>query len=405
MKILHILAQSYPYLSGYSVRSHYILLTEQRSGEDVVAITYPDRFLSYNSEDTIEGITYYHVNIRDFILSALPIIKTIYSMQHFINKSKEILKTAKPDIIHSHSPWRVGLAGYFLSKVYGLPFIYEVRGLWEETDLALNKDRGMIKDYYSRLNAYISRSIDNFIFKRADAIIAISHNLKKDIINRGLKIDDEKIFIVPNGVDTSLFSPIEKDIEILNDLQIKNEVVIGYISSIRKIEGIEFLIKAVKILNQKNIKVVIVGEGGERKKLELLVKRLNLEDRVIFVGKIPHERIRQYYSIIDIFVVPRTKDYVCRVVTPLKPLEAMAMGRCLLISDVEGLTELVNDEETGLIFESENIEDLADKLAYLISNKDKREELAKNALNWVKNERDWVKIVAEYSNIYKRIIS
>lgn len=403
MKILHILAHSYPYLTGYSIRTHYILLTEQKSGIDVFPVTYPSKFFSYMFEDTIDGITYYHINIKNSFLLALPIIRTIYTMPQFKNKVKELIQNIKPDIIHSHSPKSVGLAGLSISKFNRIPFIYEVRGLWEETALALNKDRGIIAYYLSKIRAYISKFVDNFIFKRADAVVVISQGLKRDIIKRGLKIDYAKIFVVPNGVDTSLFSPIEKDINILNALKIKNEVVIGYISSIRKIEGLDFLIKAIKKLNQKNIKVIIVGEGEERKNLELLVKKLNLEDKVIFVGKVPHDKIRRYYSIIDIFVVPRTKDYVCQVVTPLKPFEAMAMRKCLLISNVGGLTELVNNKKTGMVFEAENIEDLAGKLAYLIENKNIREELAENALNWVKNERDWVKIVETYTDIYKKV--
>lgn len=406
MKILHILAHSYPYLTGYSIRTHYILLTEQRLGIDAIAVTYPDKFFSYMTKDTIEGITYHHINIKNNFLLTLSIIRLIYTMHQFKNKVKNLIQNIKPDIIQSHSPWIVGLAGLSLSKFYRIPFIYEVRGLWEETELALNKDRGIIAYYHSKIWAYISKFIDNFILKRADAVVVISQGLKRDIIKRRLrrlKIDHAKIFVVKNGVDTSLFYPIEKDMAILDDLKIKNEVVIGYISSIRKIEGLDFLIKAVKKLNQKNIKVIIVGDGDERKNLELLVKKLNLEDTVIFVGKVPHNEIRRYYSIIDIFVIPRTKDYVCQVVTPLKPLEAMAMGKCLLISNVGGLTELVNNKETGMVFEAENIEDLSTKLVYLIENKNIREELAESALSWVKKERDWIKLVETYTDIYKEV--
>ena len=399
MKILHLIHHSFPHLTGYSVRTNSIIHHQREHGCQIMAFTFPMHDFVY-SRDKEKEDRYIHIAPLKSCYHRIPFLGLWLSLTYFVKTLSYFFhRQQRCQVIHAHSPWYVGLAALKLGKLWQIPVIYEVRGFWEQTSLALSKKQGWLSYCCSKFYGYLTQAMENRVLVRADAIAAISGNIKTEILARKLQIDPAKIFIVPNSVDLSTFFPCPKDRKLLDRLEIKNQIIIGYISSLRSIEGLEYLLNSVKLLRNQCIKVIIVGEGSDRPKLQALTKALAIEDKVIFTGKIPHQEIRNYYALIDIFVVPRTKDRVCQIVTPLKPLEAMAMGKCVLVSNVSGLLELIDEKQTGYSFEAENSNDLAEKIDYLIVNKTVRERTGINARQWVSENRNWKIVVKKYFDI------
>jgi glycosyltransferase involved in cell wall biosynthesis len=150
--------------------------------------------------------------------------------------------------------------------------------------------------------------------------------------------------------------------------------------------------------------VLLVGEGEERATLEAEANRLGLDDgTVIFTGRVPHGEIQRYYSIIDVFVVPRTNDRVSRLVTPLKPFEAMALERAVVVSGVDALVEIVSDGETGLTFRPEDATNLADVVEPLLEDPGRRAALGTAARAWVTAHRTWRQNGERYRALYERL--
>ena len=307
----------------------------------------------------------------------------------------EVIEETKPDIVHAHSAWMSAAQGFAAARAAGLPFLYEIRGLWEETNVAekINRKYG-VRYWYFRWH-------ENYLIRRADAIITLSNGLRDEMIARGSDVD--RLSIVPNGVDTEAFAPTARDSKLADSLGCGDRTVVGYISSLRRMEGVKYLVEAMQKVSGQAC-AVVVGDGPEKASLERMARDLHVDHNIRFVGAVPHAEIRNYYSIIDVFVVPRMKMKVCEIVTPLKPLEAMAMGKCLLMSDVNGLRELAKTDEAAVFFEPENSDALAAKLNALIVDKEMRTAMGENARRYVVEQRDWRKLVERYIPAYEKVI-
>ena len=223
--------------------------------------------------------------------------------------------------------------------------------------------------------------------------------MKEYLIEHG--IEESKITVIPNGVDTAAITPIEKDEKIIREYDLKKYHVLGFIGSITSYEGLDLVIRAVKELNtrmelEKKFKLLIVGDGQYRSYLQNLVEELNLQDYVIFTGRVSHDEISQYYSVIDVAPFARTSDLVCRLVTPLKTYEAMAMEKKVIVSDVDALKEMVIDGVNGSYFKAENLNDLMDTIISILDYND----IGFEARKWVEKERDWERLVDKVVNIY-----
>ncbi|HEY0442844.1 MAG TPA: glycosyltransferase family 4 protein, partial [Candidatus Limnocylindrales bacterium] len=239
----------------------------------------------------------------------------------------------------------------------------------------------------------------------AAAVVTLSETMRADIVRRGCK--PENVIVVPNAVDIDRFVPRPRDDALAASLGIADgETVLGYISSFTGYEGIRFLIEAGAILRDRGrrVRVLLVGDGEERGALEAEARRLGVADgTVIFTGRVPHERIASYYSVIDVFVVPRTADRVSQLVTPLKPYEAMALERPLVVSGVAALREIVVDGETGLTFRPEDAADLAAVVEPLLEDRGRREALGRAGREWVAANRTWRQNGERYRALYERL--
>lgn len=397
MRILHVLDHSLPYFSGYSFRSDYILRAQQRLGWQPSVVTSPKHERFTQAHETIDGLDYYRVRWPSFSssrLQAVPLVKQMACVTALAKEIKRLAVALKVDVIHAHSPSLNGLAAAQAAKALAVLWVYELR--YYEEDAAV--DRG--KTRYNSLRYRMGQRLEQSALEQADCVTTISQALRADLIRRG--IPNEKIFEIPNGVDTEFFQPRAPNADLIARHQLAGHTVIGFIGSFYLYEGLEFLVEAVKLLlNEcRDVKLLLAGEGEAENNLRARVPE-ELRAHFIFAGKVPHDEVRNYYSVMDVLVYPRVKSRLTELTTPLKPLEAMAMERVVVGSDVGGIRELVLNGETGFLVEAGSAPALAQQLAYLVADASARRAIGKQARAFVVGERAWEKIVKRYEEVYR----
>jgi len=403
MNIAKIFYHTWPHIDGYSIRSLYITDSLKQLGCDITAFSSP----FHNAHlppaqprtkiDIHNDITYYRSEVPAWeLIRRIPGVNSYAVTSAIVNKVNEHWRDDY-QLIHAYSQFTNGLAGLKIARQHNRPFVYEVRFLWEDIAAQDNwfKEGGLLYNYV--------RGLETKIFKGADHVTVICEGLKNDLIKRG--IPEQKITIVPNGVNTNSFLPQEKNQELIQALSLDGAPVIGYIGTLFPWEGLELLIKAAKLIFNKNkdAKFLIVGDGHQKAKLVNLAKEMDLLNHFIFTGFVPHKDILKYYSIMDVMVYPRFANRVTETVTALKPLEAMALEKTVIASDVGGLKELVADNKTGLLFKKGDFTDLADKCIYALNNPALTEKIRREARRYVIEERNWLKICEKYTKIYRKL--
>ena len=291
---------------------------------------------------TVDGVTYHRV---------LPELDPRTVADQLVRANAEaaqaLVEALRPAVLHpasNHINAQVALA---LRDRYGIPVVYEVRGFLEETWRSRAGAEVADSDRYRA-----SREVETACMRDADAVVTLSETMRQDILERG-GTDPERVVVVPNAVDVERFVPGPRDPGLAARLGIGDDPVIGYISSFTGYEGIRYLIEAAAELKRRGrrVRCLLVGDGEERPVLEAAARTAGVADgTVIFTGRVPHDQVLDYYRLIDVFVVPRTNDRVSQLVTPLKPYEAMAMERALVVSGVGALLEIVTDGVTGRSF-------------------------------------------------------
>ncbi|MBF0331150.1 MAG: glycosyltransferase [Candidatus Omnitrophica bacterium] len=396
MKVLQIFDQTTPLVSGYSMRSRYISESLSRLGVDLLAFSSPN-FSYKQNDELINGVRYIRTNYKqNNIFNKLPILKeykTVATLKNAIAKAWD----NNVGLIDAHSSPLNGVVGAQLAKQYRLPFLYEIRALWEDAAV----DQGKTKE--GDLRYLATRWLETSIINKANKVTVICEGLKNDLIGRG--VPASKIDVIPNGVNSDEFQPLEKDHNLAKELNLEGCIVFGYIGTFFVFEGLDLLIRAAKTATSRNkdLRFLIVGGGYHEATLKKMAKDLGVEDKVIFVGRVKHEDIKRYYSIIDAFVYPRISKRITELVTPLKPLESMAMEKIVLGSNVGGIKELVTDNFNGFLFEKENVDDLVDKIAYISSHLSSLDAMRRTARKYVVEERNWLTICQKYLSIYKEL--
>lgn len=397
MKILHILDHYKPHFSGYVFRTSYILKHQRANGLNPVCITSPKQGGTGHEMREIDGIKIYPTQKCNF--GNIPFLRENRLMNCLRKKIEEIINIEKPDIIHAHSPSLNGVPALKAGRKYGIPVVYEVRAFWEDAAV----DHRTFKE--NSLKYRISRFIETRLLKNADAVFTISDAMKKEMSLRG--IPEKKIEIIPNGVDIEQFSvvPYDNALRFKTEMNMINKKVIGFIGSFYHYEGIDILIEAYSemIKKNKNIILMLVGDGPEYATVHETARNKGLNGRVIFTGKVPHNDIKRYYSVMDVLVYPRRSMRLTELVTPLKPLEAMALGKIVAGSDVGGIRELIKDGKNGVLFKPDSAESLSVRILELLSDSEKMQTLSQGAVDYIRRERSWDKIVRQYIPVYKRL--
>ncbi len=402
MRILHILDHSLPYFSGYSFRSDYIIRTQRKLGLHPFVVTSPKHEDFTETQETRDGIDYYRMAWPSFYVlpkpNQVPLLRQAACVAELAKQVAKLAQTLNVDVLHAHSPSLNGLAAGRAARQLGLPCVYEVR--YYEEDAAVDRGKMTFNSPLYRL----SRRLEKAALTRADRVVTICEALRDDLTTRGVAA--HKLFQAPNGVDTSVFTPRVPDAELIARYQLQGQTVIGFIGSFYLYEGLDFLVDAtLRLLEQRrDVKLLLVGEG----EVEAPIKaRIPVEhrERIIFTGKVPHAQVKRYYSVIDVLVYPRVRSRLTELTTPLKPLEAMAMERVVVGSDIGGMRELFRDGETGFTVEPENVEALTQCLARLVDDPALRERIGKDARAFTVRERDWERIVERYLDIYGGLIA
>ncbi len=344
------------------------------------------------AEEDIFGFLHYRSGIVSD--SRLAVLGELRLMRKLEQRLYEVIQKESPDIIHAHSPILNGLPAIKVGNKLGLPVVYEVRALWEDAAV----DHGTYKGKSWKYK--VSRALETWLCQRADQVTVLCNGLKADLVSRG--VPDHKLTVVPNGVDVNSFKLGAEDADAKKAWNLGGKTVIAFIGSFYRYEGIELLVSAVARLRQKrkNIALLLIGGGEVEQELKIQIKELGLEDIVLTPGRIPHERIPGIYALADVFVYPRLSMRLTELVTPLKPLEAMAMGGAVIASDIGGHRELVQDGYNGLLVPPGNVPKLVEALERILDDFRLRQRLGQQAASWVRRERSWENLGGVYDQVY-----
>lgn len=398
MKILHILDHSIPLHSGYTFRTLAILQQQRKLGWETCHVTSAKQGISTESIENVDDLAFYRSEIPTGLMAKIPVLNQWAVVQSLSKRLDEIIPELKPDIIHAHSPALNGLAAIKAAKKYNIPLVYECRAFWEDAAV----DHGTTTENSWRY--CLTKRLETYVFKKADAITTICEGLRNDIINRG--ISSEKITVIPNAVNIEKFTyGVKPNQNLRSKLNLQGKIVLGFIGSFYAYEGLPLLLEALpKIIEkQPQTRLLLVGGGVQETFIKQKTAELGLGDYVIFTGRVPHDLVQEYYNQVDIFVYPRLPMRLTELVTPLKPLEAMAQGRLVVASDVGGHKELICDNETGRLFKANDSDDLAKTVLDLLNQPNKWDKLREAGRLYVEQERNWTKSVSYYLNLYNKL--
>lgn len=435
LKILHVLANGPPDVNGYAIRTHGLMKAySELPNVEVVGLTspwYPDKD-SMAKPIEMDGITYHRClhpsrmpsvkgttmkwsasRGRDRMagsegFASKPLWRRGLSLlfkplrpgwswleervifKHFTSRIIEVAEEENADVIHAHVPYRVGIPALRAARKLGIPFIYEMRGMWEESAVASGrwKSGGLAYRRFRRMETKVLRA--------ADGVVCISETLRQEAISRG--VDASRISVVPNAVDAEI---VRNESDLFNEMKdkLEDKFVVGYIGSLRELEGVDLTAEAVSILNKRGVDVnffVLSSQSGQDE-LRAYCDDLGIAENTDIVGPVSHDRVAPFYDLIDVFVVSRPDTRVTRLVTPLKPFEAMRSGTAVVMADLPALAEIVDDGKTGRLYPAGNYQTLAEIIHELLLNSELREYLGRNAASWVIANRTWQSVVEETS--------
>ena len=403
MKILHILDHSIPLHSGYTFRSRAILEQQRALGWQTDHITSTKHTQAAKSElleEEVDGFHFFRTPETGGMLSKLPVLNQMAVVNSLTKRLVQIIPRVKPDILHAHSPALNGLAAANAARQFGLPLVYEIRAFWEDAAV----DHGNCKE--GDLRYRLTRAMETKVIRQASAVTTICEGLRKDIIDRGVSAN--KVTVIPNAVNPDKFVlGGEADPELQQQLGLQDCRVLGFIGSFYAYEGLPMLLLALPKIRQQHadIKVLLVGGGPQDEALKQQVKALGIEDYVVFTGRVPHDQVNRYYDLVDILVYPRLSMRLTELVTPLKPLEAMAQGRLFVASDVGGHHELIKDGVTGRLFKADDVDALAATVVDLLDNQAQWPQLKMNGRKYIEEERNWRVSVSRYKPVYESLLN
>ena len=392
LRVLHVLDHSVPLHSGYTFRTLSILREQRKLGWETVHLTTPKQGPSANREEQVDDLTFYRT-------PSVEGAGLLTQMRLTTQRLRALIALTKPDLIHAHSPVLNALPSLWVGRRHRLPVVYEMRASWEDAAV----DHGTTIEGSVRYK--ISRALESFALKQADQITTICEGLRGDIMARG--IARERITVIPNAVDANLFRfGAEADPDLRRSLGLGDATVVGFAGSFYGYEGLDLLLQAAQKLLARypNLRVLLVGGGPQEQNLKAQAQALGLGDRVIFTGRVAHAEVQRYYELIDVLAYPRLPIRLTELVTPLKPLEAMAQGRMFVASDVGGHRELVRHGETGFLFRAGDAVALEAAIDDVLTRRAMWPQIRQQARRFVESERTWVASVARYADVYRRAL-
>ncbi len=412
-RILHVLDHSLPLHSGYTFRTRAILKAQEADGHAVRCVTGlrqndggPGLELSDPAGEIVDGLRFHRTAGT---ATGGPGLREWREIAALTETVEAVCSTWRPDVIHAHSPALCGLAAARVAKARGIPLVYEIRAFWEDAALGNATSASTIK-------YWLTRRLENHVVAQADAVVTICRGLRDDLIARGFP--GQSMSIVPNGVDLAMFgAPSPRDESLARELGLddprhrkqarERSPVIGFIGSFYPYEGIDDLIAAMPDLLAAHpaARLLLVGGGPSEAALRAQAEASPAAAAIRFVGRVPHSEVDRYYSLIDVVAYPRKAMRLTELVTPLKPLEAMAQGKIVAASSVGGHRELIDDGLTGTLFAPDSPADCARALAALLWNRQEWDHLRIAARRFVEREHDWARTVQRYRDVYQLVLA
>jgi len=400
-RVLHLVTDALPATSaGYTIRTHEIAVAQRAAGLDPHVATRCGYPVTQGRIDgrrlvVLDGVPYHR------LLPWLMPARADTAADLGLDLAAGLTSRIRPAVLHAASNFANARLALALRERYGLPVVYEVRGFWEDTWLSRHPDAEQLanSEFYQR-----NRDLETRCMLAADQVVTLGEAMREEIVARGIAA--EKILIVPNAVAAEFLRPLPDGATLRAALGIDpDEYVVGVVSSLVPHEGIGTLLEATAILRTRRVpaRALIVGDGPEQAALQRQAADIGLAEAAVFTGRVPAAKVRQFHALLDIFVVPRTSDRVCQLVTPLKPVEAMASGLCVVTSQVKALTEIVKHEVTGMQTVPQDPVSLADCLEHLLYSPDIRRKLGDNAREWAARDRTWAHNAALYRDAYARL--
>ena len=395
MRILHVLDHGLPLQSGYSFRTRAIVKAQIERGWDPVCLTGPRQRAEAPGPETVDGIVFHRTPAAPAGPSPL---REWREIQAFGRRIDEVIRELRPDQLHVHSPVLNALAALRPARRHAVPLLYEIRAFWE--DAAVGNGTGREGSARYRL----TRALETWAAAKADAVADICDGLRRDLIARG--VDPDKIMVSPNGVDMGLFGrPLAPDADFARALGLDGAEVVGFIGSFYDYEGLDDLIAAMPMLvaRRPKARLLLVGGGPMEERLRIQAAASPGADRIRFAGRVPHAEVERYYALVDILAYPRKAMRLTELVTPLKPLEAMAQGKLVAASDVGGHRELIEDGVTGTLFPPGDPAAMAEALARLFEDRAGWTGRRSQARRYVEQDRNWSSNISRYAPVYRQL--
>lgn len=397
-RVLHVLDHSLPLHSGYTFRTRAILKAQVAMGIEVRGITGQRHAAPTGSADpdTVDGLLFHRT---PGVPGSLPLVREWSEVNALVDRIVEVAAQWRPDVLHAHSPALCGLAAVKAGRRLGIPVVYEIRAFWEDAAVGNGTGREGSARYW------LTRVLENDVVSGADGVVTICQGLRGDLVARGFP--PEKITVMPNGVDLEMFGqPLERDAALAAELGLGDGPVIGFLGSFYPYEGLDDLIAAMpRIVGAvPDARLLMVGGGPAEATLRAQAETSPVADAIHFVGRVPHDQVDRYYALVDVVCYPRKAMRLTDLVTPLKPLEAMAQGKLVAASDVGGHRELIQNGVTGTLFPADDPAGLADAMAGVLGDRAGWPARRERARAFVRARHDWAINVQRYQLVYQALI-
>jgi PEP-CTERM/exosortase A-associated glycosyltransferase len=396
VRVFHILDHSLPHLSGYAIRSHNILKFQTAHGFQPFVLTTPKQGSSPEPVERFDNIEYMRTEYpAPGGVWQKPYWNEVDLMRYMVNEIKQRVAKLHPQILHAHSPLLNGWPARIVSRRENLPLVYEVRAFWEDAAV----DHGTCEN--DSLRYRMTKRLETMLLRKADRVVTLSQTMRAEIVARG--ITAEKVHVVPNAVDADRFTARPPRPELLQKFGLESKKVIGFIGSFYRYEGLDVLMEAFEQIHAQfpDTRLLLVGDGFERKNLETRAGQSPARSAMVFTGAVDPGEVIDYYALIDILAYPRRKMRLTELVCPLKPLEAMALNKCVVGSNVGGIREFVVPGETGLLAQPDEAGDLAKVLCRLLDSPELCQKLGMNGRKAVLQNWHWPTVINRYKEVYQ----
>jgi glycogen synthase len=400
MRVLHVLDHSIPLHSGYTFRTAALLREQRARGWETHHLTSPKQGKVQASEEMVDGLLFHRTQPSAAWGGQWPVMGEVRLMQALEQRLQEVAEQVRPDIIHAHSPVLNVLPALRVGARLGVPVVYEIRAFWEDAAV----DHGTTRE--GSLRYRLTRALETHAIRRAAHVFTICEGLRADIVARG--IDTRKVTVIPNAVDVQNFQLAQApDATLQARWGLTGRTVVGFIGSFYAYEGLDLLVSALPQIRAQRPEVclLLVGGGPQEAALKAQVQALGLGEHVVFTGRVPHAEVNRYYDLIQVLAYPRHSMRLTELVTPLKPLEAMAQGQLFVASDVGGHRELIEHGRTGWLFKADDQQALASVLLSVLADEASWPAIRRAGRAHVETVRNWRNSVAGYVEPYQTLLA